>query len=99
MADDIFMTRGDAEGRIWDTHKANPAQEIAVLGRVAQPPGFGDTVFMRVWDPMGFKKFSGLSELPYYRFWACNISVKTDFLPPAVWTFSRSDGACRGGRA
>jgi len=79
MADDIFMARGTLKAHL-DTHKANPAQEVAVLGRVEQPAGFGDTLFMRMWDPMGFNKFSGQSELPYYRFWACNISVKTDFV-------------------
>jgi hypothetical protein len=35
---------------------------------------------MRTWDPFRFDDFAGHTELPYFRFWACNISVKRDFI-------------------
>ncbi len=79
MADDIFMTRGALSSHL-AMHDANPEPEIAVLGRVEQPPDFDEGVFMRTWNPMRFGTFKGQRELPYYRFWACNISAKRDFV-------------------
>jgi hypothetical protein len=35
---------------------------------------------LRKWDPFRFGRFDGQTQLPYYRFWACNISVGRDFV-------------------
>jgi GT2 family glycosyltransferase len=35
---------------------------------------------MRTWDPFRYSDFDGVMELPYFRFWACNISAKRDFV-------------------
>ena len=79
MADDIFMSRGALSAHL-SMHEANPEPETAVLGRVEQSPRLPQTVFLRTWDAFRFCAFDGLVELPYYRFWACNISAKRDFL-------------------
>ncbi len=79
MADDIFMSRQTLSAHL-DTHDRNPAQEVAVLGCVVQPPQTGDSVFMRTWNPFRFNDFEDQVELPYFRFWACNISVKREFV-------------------
>ncbi len=79
MADDIFMQPGALAAHL-AVHEANPAQEVAVLGRVEQDDIPGGGLFLRKWDAFGFRHFEGLAELPYYRFWACNVSAKRDFL-------------------
>ena len=81
MADDIFHQPGSLKAHL-QMHLAHPEPEVAVLGRVQQSPALADhpSTFMRKWDPMRFSDFAGLHELPYYMFWACNISVKRAFL-------------------
>jgi len=79
MADDIFMT-GDALAAHLRMHQAYPEQEVAVLGRVLQSPELDQTVFLRKWDSFRFSAHDGKQVLPYYRFWACNVSVKRDFV-------------------
>jgi hypothetical protein len=61
-------------------HDAHPEPTIAALGRVLQSTRLNQSVFLRTWDPFRFSDFEGFTELPYYRFWACNISVKRDLL-------------------
>jgi glycosyltransferase involved in cell wall biosynthesis len=79
MADDIFMTR-DALAAHLRVHETYPEPEVAVLGRVLQSPELTGSVFLRKWDAFRFSAFSGQKTVPYYRFWACNISAKHDFV-------------------
>ena len=79
MADDIFMAHGTLAAHL-AMHEAHPEQEVSVLGRVEQSPALDGSVFLRTWDPFRFSAFAGQVELPYYRFWACNISVKREFV-------------------
>jgi glycosyltransferase involved in cell wall biosynthesis len=79
MADDIFMSRQALSAHL-AFHDAYPEPEVAVLGRVQQSNLLTQTVFLRTWDPFRFSDFEGLTELPYFRFWACNISFKRDFM-------------------
>lgn len=79
MADDIFMSAQAVAAHL-RMHEANPEPEVAVLGRVEQPAALRDSVFARTWDPFRFKDFAGMREMPYYRFWANNMSAKRDFL-------------------
>jgi glycosyltransferase involved in cell wall biosynthesis len=79
MADDIFMSRDTLKAHL-SMHEKNPEPEVAVLGRVIQPPRPGDSVFMRTWNPFRYSDFDGMTEMPYFRFWACNISAKRDFV-------------------
>jgi glycosyltransferase involved in cell wall biosynthesis len=79
MADDIWMSHGALEAHL-AAHEAHPGPAVAVLGQVRQSPKLDGTVFIRTWDPFRFSDMDGASELPYYRFWACNISVDRDFM-------------------
>jgi glycosyltransferase involved in cell wall biosynthesis len=79
MADDIFMSRHALTAHL-KVHQAHPGREVAVLGRVVQSPKLDQSVFIKTWDPFRFSEFEGLTEVPYYRFWACNISVKREML-------------------
>lgn len=81
MADDIFMTRGVLSAHL-RAHALHPEPFAAVLGRVVQSPELTQSVFLRTWDSFRFSDFdqAELVEVPYYRFWACNISVKRDFV-------------------
>lgn len=79
LADDILMSPGALSSHVRE-HEENPQIEIAVLGCVMQSPKLNHSVFMRTWDPFRFKEKGGIRELPYYMFWACNISCKRDFM-------------------
>ena len=79
MADDIFMQPGTLRAHL-DAHAAHPEPEAAVLGRVVQSPRLNQSIFLRTWDSFRFSDFEGLIEVPYYRFWACNISIKRAFV-------------------
>jgi glycosyltransferase involved in cell wall biosynthesis len=79
MADDIFMSRQALKSHL-EGHSIHPEQGAAILGQVTQSPALTESVFLRKWEPFRFADFRGLVEVPYYRFWACNISVKRDFL-------------------
>ena len=79
MADDILMSPRALSEHL-AAHLANPDLSVAVLGRVEQSPKLNQSVFLRTWDPFRFSDMAGSVELPYYRFWACNISAKRDFL-------------------
>lgn len=82
IADDIMLipTALEAHLRVHDEH---PDQETAVLGQVLQSPELTDSVFLQVWDPFRFDAFTGLETLPYYLFWACQVSFKTAFMRDA----------------
>lgn len=79
LADDIFLHPGSVRAHL-ERHQANPAPGVAVLGQVVQSPDLTETVFLRKWDPFRFGDIAGWKELPPYRFWAMNISVKRDFM-------------------
>lgn len=80
IADDIFLSPRALESFL-EIHRKHPEENVAVLGKVLQSPLLGpNSIFLRKWDPFKFKQLEGLSELPYYYFWACNISCKRDFL-------------------
>lgn len=79
MADDIQPTPTMLERHV-QCHERHPEACIAVLGRVLQSPELPRTVFLRNWDPFKFRKLRREMELPYWKFWACNISVSRSFL-------------------
>ena len=79
MADDIFMSPTALKAHL-DAHEANPGADVAVLGRVLQSPKLTQSVLLRNWDSFRFRIFEGQQELPYYRFWACNVSVNREFV-------------------
>jgi len=79
MADDIFMSPQALRLHL-AMHEAHPGQEVAVFGLVKQSPTLDGSVFLRTWDPFGFRSLAGLQELPYYRFGACNVSAKREFV-------------------
>lgn len=79
MADDIFMAPETLTEHL-EMHAVHPEMTAAVLGRVEQSEILDQGLFLRTWDAFRFKGFTGEVELPYYRFWACNISFKRDFV-------------------
>ncbi len=79
IADDIFLTPVAVQEHI-DFHRNNPDQKVAVLGNVIQSPELNQSVFLKNWDPFRFNELEGLSELRPYRFGACNLSFKKDFM-------------------
>jgi glycosyltransferase involved in cell wall biosynthesis len=79
MADDIFMLPQALKTHL-AMHTAHPEPEVAVLGRVDESRRLVDTVFLRHWDHFKMIALAGRKELPYYWFWACNLSVKREFL-------------------
>jgi hypothetical protein len=79
IADDILLTRQSLRAHL-EAHQAHPEIEAAVLGRVIQSPSLDQSVFLQKWDSFRFSDFADLQEVPFYRFWACNISVKRDFM-------------------
>ena len=79
MADDIWMAPGTLEAHL-AAHDARSDPAVAILGRVCQSPALDGTTFLRTWDPFRFSDMDGAVELPYYKFWACNISVNREFV-------------------
>jgi glycosyltransferase involved in cell wall biosynthesis len=79
LADDIFLRPRSVRAHL-EHHAAHPDPGVAVLGRVVQSAELTQSVFLRKWDPFRFDEIEGCEELPPYRFWAMNISVKRDFL-------------------
>jgi glycosyltransferase involved in cell wall biosynthesis len=79
IADDIFLTPGALRAHL-DCHRRWPEGEVAVLGRVLQSPSLKQSTFLNVWNPFSMDRFPDGAELPYYMFWACNISFKRGFM-------------------
>ena len=79
IADDILLSRRALRAHL-ESHQAYPEPEVAILGNVQQSPDMCDTAFLRTWNLFRFEDFAKLAEVPYYRFWAANISAKRDFL-------------------
>ncbi len=79
LADDIFLAPGALRAHL-ESHLVHPEGPVAVLGKVVQSPELTQTVFVSKWDPFRFHELEDMTELPPYRFFAMNISVKRDFL-------------------
>lgn len=79
IADDIFLSPGALAAHL-ARHDANHAGEIAVLGRVLQSPTLTGSVFLSKWDPWHLGDLPDGMEMPYYMFWACNISFRREFM-------------------
>lgn len=79
MTDDVFMSP-EAIGQHLEFHHRYPGIEHAALGRVIQSPELRNSALMRNWDPFRFWLLDGSDELPFYMFWACNVSCKHEFM-------------------
>lgn len=79
LADDIQPTPTMLQEYV-TFHQQRPSAEFAALGQVLQSPELPETAFQKHWDPFKYFELKGLTELPYWKFWACNISVKRSFL-------------------
>lgn len=79
IADDIFLSPGALAAHL-ARHQNNTTGEIAVLGRVLQSPRLTDSVFLTKWDPWHLGDLADGLAMPYYMFWACNISFRRDFM-------------------
>ncbi len=79
LADDIFLTPGALEAHM-RRHDSHPDPRVAVLGNAVQSPELGGTGFLRGWDAFGMNRFDHLEELPYFLFWAFNLSFKREFM-------------------
>jgi glycosyltransferase involved in cell wall biosynthesis len=79
MADDVFLTPSALSAHL-DCHAKHPEEEVAVLGRVLQSPLLNQSVFLRTWKAYRLDNLADQQQLPYYMFWACNISFKRDFM-------------------
>ena len=79
LADDIHPTPALVESHA-RYHRNHPEPHVAILGRVLQSSDLPETVFQKNWDPFKYYELDGATELPYWKFWACNISVKRQFL-------------------
>lgn len=79
IADDIFLAPGALQGHL-DAHARRPGRGVAILGCVLQSPRLTQTVFLSKWDPWHLGELPDDTLLPYYMFWACNISFKREFM-------------------
>jgi glycosyltransferase involved in cell wall biosynthesis len=79
IPDDILLSPGALREHI-DFHRKNPEPEVSVIGNVIQSTDLNQSVFLKKWDPFRFSELDGLNELRPYRYGACNISFKKDFM-------------------
>lgn len=79
LADDVFLTRGALRAHV-AAHARHNDRRTAVLGNVLQSPELQQTVFQRKWDPFELHRLQQDQDLPYWMFWACNISLRRDFM-------------------
>jgi cellulose synthase/poly-beta-1,6-N-acetylglucosamine synthase-like glycosyltransferase len=79
IADDIHLVPEALEAHL-KSHQIHSGLNVAILGKVLQSPELTQSVFLKKWDPFRFKDLEDYQELPYYQFWACNISCKKKFL-------------------
>ncbi len=79
IADDIWPFPTLLEEHL-KSHRANPEDRFAVLGKVRQSPKLPATAIQNNWDPFVYSRFEGKKELETIFFYACNISVKKAFL-------------------
>lgn len=79
MADDIWATPQLLEQHA-KSHTVHPCENYAVLGKVLQSPELPQTTMHQHWDPFHFYLLEDKSELDSLYFFACNISIKKEFL-------------------
>ena len=80
IADDILLVP-EALDAFLESHRQHPEPNAAFLGKVLQAPLLAEkSVFLKNWDPFKFNRLENSFELPYYLFWACNISFKKEFM-------------------
>ncbi len=79
IADDIFLAPGALRAHL-EFHREHPAAEATALGTVLQSEELRDTALLRNWDPFRFWLLEDAGELPFYMFWACNVSCKREFM-------------------
>jgi len=79
LGDDMLLPRQSLKAHL-ETHEAHPEEAAAVLGPVVQSPMLDQSVFLRKWDRIRIDRFAGMLEVPYYRFWTCNVSAKREFV-------------------
>lgn len=79
IADDIHLEPTALEAHM-RFHHDHPEPHFAALGQVLQSPDLPQTVFQRNWDPFKYYEIEGEYELPYWKFWACQISLKRGFM-------------------
>ena len=79
MTDDVFMSPDAIRNHI-EFHEKFPGIKHAALGKVTQSPELRSSALMRNWDPFRFWLLDGVDELPFYMFWACNVSCKLEFM-------------------
>ncbi len=79
LADDIILTREALAAHV-AAHTRHDDPATAILGNVRQSPDLQQTVFQRNWDPFELRRLEQDQELPYTLFWACNISLKREFM-------------------
>ena len=78
IADDIHPLP-DMLQEHYDAHAQHPETHVAVAGKVVQSPDLPRTVFLKNWDPFGYRKLGDAQELSYLNFWAANVSFKKAF--------------------
>ena len=64
----------------YEAHSRHPRTSVAVAGKVTQSPDLPGTVFLKNWDPFGYRKLGQVDELSYLNFWAANVSFKKAFV-------------------
>ena len=79
MTDDVFMEPHAVRAHL-EYHQKHPEIEYAALGQVVESTELRDTALMRNWDPFRFSALEGAEKLPFYMFWACNISFKRELM-------------------
>ena len=79
MADDIWASPELLEQHL-QAHAEYPQQNIAVLGNVVQSPELPQSNVQKHWDPFRYDRFDGKGFVESIYFFACNISVKKNFL-------------------
>jgi glycosyltransferase involved in cell wall biosynthesis len=78
IADDILLSPHCVRAHV-AMHEAHPEEEVAILGPAEISPMLDQSIFLRKFDRLRFSDFDGRDEIPYYRFWGCNISAKRAF--------------------
>jgi len=81
IADDIWATP-ELLAQHLETHTVYPEENVAVLGKVLQSPDLPPSLIHKYWEPfrVDYEKVEFTSEISCLCFFACNISVKKDFL-------------------
>jgi glycosyltransferase involved in cell wall biosynthesis len=79
MADDIWASPELLEQHL-QAHAEYPQENIAVLGKVVQSPKLPQSNVQKCWDPFRYDRFNGKEFVDNIYFFACNISVKKNFL-------------------